>query len=48
MPLLAGVWRTAHVNRYVKVTVGNKNEKGLPVKIEWVLTDIQVPILWNI
>lgn len=44
MPLLAGVWRTAHVNRYVKeVTVGNKNEKGLPVKIEWVLTDIQVP-----
>jgi len=41
---LAGVWRTAHVNRYVKeVTVGNKNEKGLPVKIEWVLTDIQVP-----
>ena len=44
MPTLAGVWRTAHVNRYVKkVTIGEKNEKGLSVRVDWVLSDIQVP-----
>ena len=44
MPVLAGVWRTAHVNRYVKkVTIGEKNEKGLSVRVDWVLSDIQAP-----
>lgn len=44
MPSLAGVWRTAHVNRYVRhVTVGDKNEQGLSVKVDWMLSDIQVP-----
>ncbi len=46
MPVLAGVWRTAHVNRYVKkVTIGEKNEKGLSVRVDWVLSDIQVPYM---
>ena len=44
MPWLAGVWRTAHVNRYVKnVVIEEKNEKGLSIKIDWILSDIQVP-----
>lgn len=44
MPLLCGVWRTAHVNRRtVNVTVGDKTDLGLPVVVEWLLTDIQVP-----
>lgn len=44
MPLLSGVWRTAHANRSVeKVTVGEKSEKGLPVTVDWVLNDIGVP-----
>lgn len=44
LPSLAGVWRTAHVNRSVQnVTVGEKEADGLPVKVEWLLTDIQVP-----
>ena len=44
MPWTCGVWRTAHVNRYVKnVTVGERTPEGLPVKVEWILTDIQVP-----
>lgn len=44
MPSNMGVWRTAHTNRRVNnVTIGNKTEKGLPVTIEFILTDIQVP-----
>ena len=44
MPWLAGVWRTAHVNRYVKnVVIEEKNEKGLSIKVDWILSDIQVP-----
>ena len=44
MPLLSGVWRTAHVNRSVKdVSVGEKTQEGVLVKVEWMLTDIQVP-----
>ena len=44
MPLLSGVWRTAHANRSVeKVTVGEKSEKGLTVTVDWVLNDIGVP-----
>ena len=44
MPWTCGVWRTAHVNRYVKnATVGERTPEGLPVKVEWILTDIQLP-----
>ena len=44
LPWLAGVWRTVHVNRSVKnITVGDKGTDGLPVKVEWMLNDIQVP-----
>ena len=46
MPTLAGVWRTAHVNRYVKkVTIDEQNEKGLSIRIDWILNDIQVPYM---
>lgn len=46
MPLLSGVWRTAHVNRSVKdVSVGEKTQEGVLVKVEWMLTDIQVPYM---
>lgn len=44
MPLNMGVWRTAHYNKAIKnINVGEKTEKGLPVKIEYILNDIQVP-----
>ena len=44
MPLNMGVWRTAHYNRTIKnISVGEKTENGLPVKIEYILNDIQVP-----
>lgn len=44
MPSLCGVWRTAHVNRYVRnVTVDDKDERGLSVRTDWMLSDIQVP-----
>ncbi|BES61746.1 glycoside hydrolase family 2 TIM barrel-domain containing protein [Dysgonomonas capnocytophagoides] len=44
MPSNMGVWRTAHTNKSVKnVIVGDTSEKGLPVKIEFMLNDIQVP-----
>lgn len=44
MPALAGVWRTAHINRYVKkVTIDEKSGNGLSVKVDWILSDIQVP-----
>ena len=46
MPLLCGVWRTAHVNREVKdVKVGEPSEAGLPVRVEWMLSDIGVPYI---
>lgn len=44
MPLLCGVWRTAHVNRSVRnVSVGEQDVKGVHVKVEWILEDVQVP-----
>lgn len=44
MPERLGVWRTAHVNRTVKnVSIGEKSENGLSVKVEYELTDIQTP-----
>lgn len=44
MPLNMGVWRTAHYNRSVKnVTIGDKTENGVSVKIEFILKDIQIP-----
>lgn len=44
MPERAGVWRSARVNRSVKdVKVEDLNEKGVSVKVLWILDDIQVP-----
>ena len=38
--------RQAHVNRYVKkVTIDEQNEKGLSIRIDWILNDIQVPYM---
>ncbi len=39
-----GIWRTAHINRKVKkVTIGNQDENGLPIKVEYELQGINVP-----
>ncbi len=44
MPLLSGVWRTAHNNRFVEsAAVGEMTSEGLPVKVRWILKDIGVP-----
>lgn len=44
MPSLAGVWRTAHVNRRVKnVAIDENAGNGLRITVDWVLCDIQVP-----
>ncbi len=44
LPNLSGVWRSAQVNRSVqKAVVGDLTENGLPVEIEYLLNDIQVP-----
>ena len=44
MPLLCGVWRTAHVNRSVrKVSVGEQDANGIRVTVDWMLEDVQVP-----
>lgn len=46
MPLLCGVWRTAHVNRSVrKVSVGEQDANGIRVTIDWMLEDVQVPYM---
>ncbi|GAB3573183.1 beta-galactosidase, LacZ type [Hymenobacter daeguensis] len=44
MPQRLGVWRTAHAARQVqRVTVGEESAAGLPIKFEYLLTDINVP-----
>src|SRR5205823_5324040 len=44
MPARLGVWRTAHAARKVqRVTVGEQSAAGLPIKVEYLLTDIGVP-----
>ncbi|MCC9135613.1 glycoside hydrolase family 2 TIM barrel-domain containing protein [Pontibacter silvestris] len=44
MQYKSGVWRTAHVNRKVKsVDVGQQQSGGLPVKVNYELTGINVP-----
>jgi beta-galactosidase len=44
MPARLGVWRTAHAARKVqRVTVGEQSAAGLPIKVEYLLTDIAVP-----
>ncbi|HSC53831.1 MAG TPA: glycoside hydrolase family 2 TIM barrel-domain containing protein [Phnomibacter sp.] len=44
MPSELGIWRTAHANRQVKsVTVGEQTEEGLPIKVQYELTGINVP-----
>ncbi|HEX8328945.1 MAG TPA: glycoside hydrolase family 2 TIM barrel-domain containing protein [Hymenobacter sp.] len=44
MPQTMGVWRTAHASRKVQqVTVGEESAAGLPIKVKYLLTDIDVP-----
>lgn len=44
MPALMGVWRTAHVNQYIQqVTVGDQTSEGLPIHVQYLLSDIDVP-----
>jgi len=46
MPTRLGVWRTAHVNRQAKkVDVGQKSEQGLPIEVQYELTNINVPYI---
>lgn len=44
MQVKLGVWRTAHIDKMVKsITVGEESAWGIPVKVEYELTGIQVP-----
>lgn len=44
MPAIMGVWRNAHLNRQVKeVTVGDQSAEGLPIHVQYLLSDIDVP-----
>ncbi|WP_207427958.1 glycoside hydrolase family 2 TIM barrel-domain containing protein [Pedobacter sp. SYSU D00535] len=44
MQVNLGIWRTAHIDREVKsVTVGEQNEEGLPVKVVYELSGVNVP-----
>jgi beta-galactosidase len=44
MPNTLGIWRSAHHGRKLKnVTVGEQNQSGLPIKLEYELTGIAVP-----
>ncbi len=44
MPATLGIWRAAHQNKKVrKVTVGVQNREGINVKVDYELTDINVP-----
>lgn len=46
MPSNLGVWRTANSNRSLKnVTVGDQTEEGLPIKVQYELTGINVPYI---
>lgn len=48
MPSISGVWRTAHIHRKVKnITVGEQKEEGLNIKVDYELTDINVPYTIN-
>ncbi|UOQ99368.1 DUF4981 domain-containing protein [Hymenobacter sp. 5317J-9] len=43
MPQRLGVWRTAHAARKVqRVTVGEQSAAGLPIQVDYLLTDIAV------
>lgn len=44
MQVNLGIWRTAHVDKAVKnVTVGDQSGAGLPIRVEYELTGINVP-----
>ena len=44
MPQKLGAWRTAHAARKVQaVTVGEQSAAGLPIKVSYLLTDIDAP-----
>ncbi|MEI6950322.1 glycoside hydrolase family 2 TIM barrel-domain containing protein, partial [Paraflavisolibacter sp. H34] len=44
MQVSLGIWRTAHINRLVKsVTAGEKTAAGLPVKVVYELSGVNLP-----
>jgi beta-galactosidase len=44
MPEKLGIWRNAHLNKTVKkVTVSDKNDQGISIKVDYVLADIDIP-----
>ncbi len=44
MPQNLGSWRSAHATRRVqRVTVGEQSAAGLPIKVEYLLNDLNVP-----
>ncbi|MEL0455916.1 glycoside hydrolase family 2 TIM barrel-domain containing protein [Flavobacteriaceae bacterium SZ-1-7] len=44
MPKRLGVWKNAHNNLTVeKVTVGKKTDTGIPIKVEFVISELDVP-----
>ncbi len=48
MPTISKPWRLAHQNiKLLNVSVGDKTENGLPIKVEFLLSDIDVPYTVN-
>ncbi|MXN90907.1 DUF4981 domain-containing protein [Flavobacterium sp. Sd200] len=48
MPKKLGIWKSAHSNPTVQgVTVGKKNDAGLPVEVKYLLKDANVPYVVN-
>ncbi|MGV3510223.1 MAG: glycoside hydrolase family 2 TIM barrel-domain containing protein, partial [Sphingobacteriaceae bacterium] len=44
MQINLGIWRTAHIDRtFKKTTVGEQTSAGLPVKVEYELSGVNVP-----
>jgi beta-galactosidase len=44
MPVILGIWRTAHINRVVKnISVGEQTDKGIEVKVNYELSGINTP-----
>ncbi|MBL7856771.1 MAG: DUF4981 domain-containing protein [Cyclobacteriaceae bacterium] len=44
MPEQLGVWRNAHIHRTIKkVDIGTQTDQGLSIRVEYILTDIDVP-----
>jgi len=46
MQINLGIWRTAHINRTLKkAAAGDQTNEGLPIKLEYELTGVNVPYI---